>query len=77
MLTIMDITLIAAEGSAGNGPDVGLRAVAALRALTEHLEVLQVENARRLGWCWQDIAARLGVTKQAVLRQHGLRSGRL
>jgi hypothetical protein len=29
---------------------------AALRALTERLEILQVDNARTLGWSWQDIA---------------------
>ena len=54
----------AAAGSAD--PEVGLRAVAALRVLTERLEMLQVDNARRLGWSWQDIAGRLGVTKQTV-----------
>jgi hypothetical protein len=43
-------------------PEVGLRAVAALRVLTERPEILQVDNARRLGWSWQDIAQRLGVT---------------
>ena len=35
----------------------------ALRALTERLEILQVDNARALGWSRQDIAGRLGVTK--------------
>lgn len=59
----------AAAGSAD--PDVGLRAVAALRVLAERLEILQVDNARRLGWSWQDIAERLGVTKQTVHRKHG------
>jgi DNA-binding NarL/FixJ family response regulator len=63
-----------AAGSAD--PEVGLRAVAALRVLTERLEILQVENARRLGWSWQDIAQRLGVTKQTVHRKHGKRTGR-
>jgi hypothetical protein len=29
-----------------------------------------------LGWSWQDIAARLGVGKQAVHRKHGHRTGR-
>ena len=48
------------------GPQVGLAAVAALRGLVEVLEALQVENARAKGWSWQRIAARLGVTKQAV-----------
>ena len=76
MLTAMETTLEIAEGAASNDPDVGLRAVAALRALTERLEVLQVENARELGWSWQDIASRLGVTTQTVHRKHGRRTGR-
>ena len=44
--------------------------MAALRQLTERLEILQVDNARALGWSWQQIAARLGVTKQTVHRKH-------
>jgi DNA-directed RNA polymerase specialized sigma24 family protein len=76
MLTDMETTLEIAEGAASNDPEVGLRAVAALRALTERLEVLQVENARELGWSWQDIAVRLGVTKQTVHRKYGRRIGR-
>jgi hypothetical protein len=55
-------------------PDVGLRAVAALRGLIEVLEVLHVDSARANGWSWQDIASRLGVTKQAVHQKHGPRS---
>jgi DNA-directed RNA polymerase specialized sigma24 family protein len=76
MLTDMETTLELAEGAASNDPEVGLRAVSALRALTERLEVLQVENARELGWSWQDIASRLGVTKQTVHRKYGRRIGR-
>jgi DNA-binding NarL/FixJ family response regulator len=76
MLTDTQSTLEVAEGAASNDPDIGLRAVAALRALTERLEILQVDNARELGWSWQDIAARLGVTKQTVHRKHGRRIGR-
>ena len=72
MEPVRDIT----EDAAGTDPDAGLRAVAALRALTERLEILQVDNARRLGWSWQQIAARLGVTKQTVHRKHGKRTGR-
>jgi DNA-binding NarL/FixJ family response regulator len=72
----MQSTLEIAEGAASNDPDVGLRAVAALRGLTERLEILQVENARKLGWSWQEIAERLGVTKQTVHRKHGKRAGR-
>jgi len=76
MLTSMESTRELAEGAASNDPDVGLRAVAALRALTERLEILQVERARTLGWSWQEIAVRLGVTKQTVHRKHGQQIGR-
>ena len=72
----METTLEIAEGAASNDPEVGLRAVAALRALTERLEMLQVESARMLGWSWQEIADRLGVTKQTVHRKYGRRIGR-
>ncbi|PZS30628.1 MAG: RNA polymerase subunit sigma-70 [Pseudonocardiales bacterium] len=72
----MKMTAELAEGAASHDPDVGLRAVSSLRVLTEQLEVLQVDNARALGWSWQDIASRLGVTKQTVHRKHGRRIGR-
>ena len=51
-------------------PDTGLRAVARLRRLAEQLEAEQVAAARRAGWSWQDIASRLGVTKQTVHRKY-------
>jgi DNA-directed RNA polymerase specialized sigma24 family protein len=70
------VVLEIAEGAVSSDPDVGLRAVAALRALAERLEVLQVQTARELGWSWQDIAERLGVTKQTVHRKYGRRLGR-
>ena len=63
-----------ADATASKDPQVGLTAVAALRALLESLEALQVDNARGLGWSWQQIAAALGVSKQAVHKKHG--SGR-
>jgi hypothetical protein len=62
-------TLAAAGGS--RDPEIGLRAVAALRDLVEVLEVLQVDNARAQGWSWQDIGRRLGLSKQAVHQRHG------
>jgi DNA-directed RNA polymerase specialized sigma24 family protein len=70
---VMDARAEIAESAASADPEVGLRAVAALRVLTEELEALQVERARRSGWSWQDIADRLGVTKQTVHRKHGRR----
>jgi len=67
-------TLAAATGS--QDPELGLRAVAALRGLLEVLEALQVDNARAKGWSWQDIASRLAVSKQAVHQKHGPRARR-
>ena len=76
MLTVVESTVQIAEGAASQDPDVGLRAVAALRMLTERLEIVQIENARTRGWSWQQIADRLGVTKQTVHRKYGRRLGR-
>lgn len=51
----------------------GLRAVAALRRLLETLELRQVERALASGASWSDIAAELGVTRQAVHRKYARR----
>jgi hypothetical protein len=57
---------------AAGGTDVrtGLRAASALRRLADRLEALQVANARRQGWSWQEIADALEVSKQAVHQKH-------
>ena len=52
-------------------PRVGLRAVSALRRLLEQLETVQVRSARMHGWSWQEIAAELGVSRQAVHKKYG------
>lgn len=57
--------------AAGEDPEVGLAAVASLRALLAAVEELQVRRARQLGWSWQQIAGRLGVSKQAVHQMYG------
>lgn len=64
--------LAAAAGS--TDPRVGLRAVRALRRLLETLEVLQVDNARRQGWSWQEIADALEMTRQGVHKKHAGRT---
>jgi hypothetical protein len=64
-----------AAAAASRDPRVGLGAVAALRRLLDSLEALQVGNARDQGWSWQQIAAVLGVSKQAVHKKHA--AGRL
>lgn len=55
----------------GDDPEQGLRAVVALRALADQLELLHVERARDRGWSWQEIATGLGVSKQAVHKKYG------
>ena len=67
-----EATKVASLASSSD-PRVGLRAVAALRRLVEQLEVLQVSNARGQGWSWQEIAAELDVSKQAVHKKHAER----
>ena len=62
-----------ASAADSSDPRTGLRAVAALRRLVEQLEALQVDNARAHGWSWQDIAAVLGVSRQAVHKKHARR----
>lgn len=60
-----------ADAAGDKDPGTGLRAVAALRKLLERLEAVQVRSARAQGWSWQEIAAELGVTKQAVHKKYG------
>lgn len=64
-----------ASGASSRDPKIGLRSVAALRRLVEQLEILQVRNARALGWSWQEIADELDVSKQAVHKKHAGRLG--
>jgi DNA-directed RNA polymerase specialized sigma24 family protein len=63
--------LASAAGSAD--PRAGLRAVAALRRRLDHLEALQVGNARSHGWSWQEIADVLSVSRQAVHKKYARR----
>lgn len=60
----------AAEAASSRDPEVGLKAVAALRRLVEQLEALQVDNAREQGWSWQQIATVLDVSRQAVHKKY-------
>jgi hypothetical protein len=64
------------DGVDSRDPAVGLAAVAALRDLVEELEELHVDNARSVGWSWQQIADSLGVTRQSVHKKHHVRRGR-
>ena len=66
----MDFKPVALD-AASEDPSVGLRAVVALRRLTDRLEVAQVTAARRAGWTWQQIGDALGITRQAVHKKYG------
>jgi ribosome-binding protein aMBF1 (putative translation factor) len=70
MLTGMSVIAHLDDAVHNTDPDVGLRAVARLRRLVEQVEAQHVRAARRAGWSWQDIATRLGVTKQTVHRKY-------
>ena len=72
MVDNMSIGDMATAASSAD-PRVGLRAALALRRLADSLEALQVDNARGLGWSWQEIADALEVTKQAVHKKHAPR----
>lgn len=54
----------------GEDPAEALGAVAALRRRLEMEEEVQVRRARLAGLTWALIAARLGVSKQAVHKKH-------
>ena len=67
-----EATALAAAAS-DQDPRVGLRAAAGLRKLVDQWEIAQVRRARELGWTWAEVAAELGVTRQAAYKKHGRR----
>lgn len=68
----MDDTLAAAAGRAeDNDPIEALRALAELRRRSDRLEAVAVRRARVHGLLWSEIAAALGVSKQAVHKKYG------
>lgn len=69
----MDAVTIAAAAADTADPQAGLRAVAALRRLTDSLELAQVEAAVQAGLGWAQIAQQLGVTRQAVHKKYAKR----
>ncbi|SDN54802.1 hypothetical protein SAMN05216355_10672 [Actinomyces ruminicola] len=64
---------VAATAADTANPVAGLRAVAALRRLTEAMELAQVEAALRTGMGWTEIATYLGITRQAVHKKYAKR----
>ncbi|UYM25546.1 hypothetical protein NQP46_28315 [Streptomyces albus] len=72
-----ELTNLAAS-TADEDPLAGLDSLARLRAETERIEAVLVRGARDKGATWPQIAATLGVSKQAVHKKHSGRglSGR-
>jgi len=51
-------------------PEEALAASVALRVMANNLERKAVKAAIAQGWSWSEIAAALGVTKQAAHKRH-------
>lgn len=47
-------------------PEAAFASVVALRRLADRLELAAVNVAVKRGWSWTDVAAALGVTRQAT-----------
>ncbi len=60
-----------AQATGDEDPRIALRAAAELRRATERTEAQLVRRARNLGLSWAEVAAQLGVSKQAVHRKYG------
>jgi DNA invertase Pin-like site-specific DNA recombinase len=60
-----------ARATGDDDPRAALRAAAQLRRETERLEAQLVRRARNQGMSWAEVAAQLGVSKQAVHRKYG------
>ncbi len=55
-------------GRLGDGPEVGMVAVARLREMLDQERLVQVGGARRAGWSWAAVGAAFGVSRQSVHR---------
>lgn len=69
----MESIQVAEVAADTSDPRMGLRAIASLRTLTDRLELAQVEAGLRSGMSWQEIAAALGVSRQAVHKKYAKR----
>ncbi|MFJ3931944.1 MULTISPECIES: hypothetical protein [unclassified Streptomyces] len=69
-MDVKQLTALAAS-TADRDPLVGLSSVAQLRTEMERIEAVLVRRARNSGTTWPQIAAVMGVSKQAVHKKHG------
>lgn len=66
----METMELASRAADLSDPRAGLKAIAALRRLTDTLELRQVEAALTAGLSWVDVADCLGVSRQAVHKKY-------
>lgn len=69
-MEIPELTALA-HAAGDDDPRTALRAAAELRRATERAEAQIVRRARNQGMSWTEIAAQLGVSKQAVHKKYG------
>ncbi|MGW0523269.1 hypothetical protein [Crossiella sp. NPDC003009] len=67
----MDRLMTLSRATGVDDPIEGLAAAAELRRELERLEAVLVRRARVAGRTWTEVAAALGVSKQAVHKKHG------
>ncbi|GAA2372484.1 hypothetical protein N0X72_01530 [Streptomyces carpaticus] len=67
----IDQLVLLAQEAKGEDPVAGLAAAAEMRREMERLEAVLVRRARTQGRTWADIAAALGISKQAVHKKYG------
>jgi pyrroloquinoline quinone (PQQ) biosynthesis protein C len=65
------MSLDQSDAMASDDPAKGLRAVLAVRRLSERLEAHQVAVARGHGLSWQQIGDALGMTRQSIHAKYG------
>ncbi|WP_030666990.1 hypothetical protein [Streptomyces rimosus] len=63
--------VLLAEEAKGDDPVAGLSATVEVRREMERLEAVLVRRARTQGRTWADIAAALGISKQAAHKKYG------
>lgn len=63
------VVLVRAAGA--DDPRSALAAASRLRTELERIEAVQVRRARNSGLTWEQVAAAMGVSRQAVHKKHG------
>jgi Clp amino terminal domain, pathogenicity island component len=70
-----EVETLARRATRTLNPEAGLRALTALRARLNELEMLQVSSAVESGLSWSEIARALGISRQAAHKRYSRRAG--